>query len=432
MASPFQESTDLVRVHAAGPVEAKATVPGSKSLTNRFLLLAAMAEGSSLLSNPLSSDDTRYMREALAQLGVAVQEETQGWRVTGRGRWQSPSETLFIGNAGTAMRFLTPALAACSEQAAITGNERMLVRPIGDLVDGLRQLGVTVTYTGQAGYPPLRVRGPLTSGRAAIRGDASSQYLSGLLMALPLAQGHSDIHIEGSLVSRTYVDMTLDCMAALGVKVDPTADYTHFSIPGNQRYQARAIAIEPDASTASYWLALPLMVGGGVTIPEIPEKSHQGDFGLIEILEKMGARVERNEGAIRIEAAELRGVDVDMNTQSDVAPTLAVVATRAKSPTTIRNIYNMRIKECDRIDTLQRAFDSLGLTMESGRDWIKVYPGRVSRPGTVDPEDDHRMAMVFALLGLADGGVSITTPECVAKTYPNFYRDFGRVLARRD
>ncbi len=428
MVSPFVLSDAQVQVKRAASVDARPLVPGSKSLTNRYLLLAAAADGASFLQNPLESDDTTYMRAALKMMGVAIDERPAGWSVQGRAVWQDPAETLFIGNAGTAMRFLTPALAAQGVRARITGNERMLVRPIKDLVDGLRQLETEVTYLGEAGYPPLAVAPPLTGGTCRIRGDASSQYLSGLLMALPTAHRDSEIHIEGPLVSRTYVAMTLDCMARFGVSVDANDDYTRFAVPGRQGYRAADIAIEPDASTASYWFALPLMVGGSVSVAACPTQSHQGDFGLVDILAEMGASVQRDGDVLTLRHAPLKGVDVDMNTMSDVAPTLAVVATRASSPTTIRNIYNMRIKECDRIEALQTAFDLLGLKMENGRDWIKVYPGRVQKPALVNPEDDHRMAMVFALLGLADGDVSIRDPRCVAKTYPNFYDDFAAVL----
>ncbi|CAM2007402.1 3-phosphoshikimate 1-carboxyvinyltransferase [Acanthopleuribacter pedis] len=431
MVSPFDLSQPHAVVSPAAPVATRAAVPGSKSLTNRYLLLAAAAAGTSFLKNPLHSDDTTYMRAALKAMGVTIDEQPEGWSVHGRSPWQNPTEPLFIGNAGTAMRFLTPALPAQGVAATITGNERMLVRPIKDLVDGLRQLKTEVAYRGEEGFPPLQLQPPLTGGACRIRGDASSQYLSGLLMALPTAQQDSLIEIEGPLVSRTYVAMTLDCMARLGVTVGVNEDHTRFEIAGGQTYRATDIDIEPDASTASYWFALPLMVGGTLTVPACPEQSHQGDFGLVGLLAEMGARVTRDGGELTISDAPLNGVDVDMNTMSDVAPTLAVVATRAQSPTTIRNIYNMRIKECDRIEALQTAFDQLGLKMENGRDWIKIYPGRVTTPALVNPEDDHRMAMVFALLGLADGGVGIRDPECVAKTYPTFYEAFGAVLHRK-
>ena len=425
MNSPFFLDSGHMTVHSARSVDFKARVPGSKSLTNRFLLLAALAEGRSRITRPLESDDTRYMRQALADIGVTVACDGQDWVVNGHSKWHSPANDIFVGNAGTVMRFFSPALALGPMSSVITGNERMLVRPIGDLVEGLRQLGVTVNYKGEEGYPPLAISGPMNPGNISIRGDSSSQYLSGLLMTLPLLSSDSQISIEGDLVSRTYVEMTLNCMAGLGVQVDTGPEFKSFHIKGNQAYRAGDIDIEPDGSTASYWFGLPLMVGGKVFVEGVPRTSTQGDFGLLEIIQKMGASVTRTETGVWVESAELSGVDVDMNTMSDVAPTIAVIATMAKTPTTIRNIYNMRIKECDRIDTIKKAFDALGLKMEEGRDWMKIYPGKPDRDALLNPEDDHRMAMIFALLGLAHGGVRIMDPDCVQKTYPAFYEEIG-------
>jgi len=428
MVSPFQRDPDRVQVAAAGPVSTHARVPGSKSLTNRYLLLAGLAQGRSELVNPLASEDTEHMRAALAAVGVAVRRRDPCWLVDGA-IWQDPVEPVFVGNAGTVMRFFTTALAATGCRATVAGNPRMAVRPIGDLVDGLRGLGALVTYAGQPGFPPLTIERGMSPGSVAIRGDASSQYLSGLLMALPLLPGDSHIRITSTLVSRTYVAMTLDCMARMGVTAQADDDWRTFRIPGKQRYRPAKIGIEPDASTASYWLALPLMVGGSVTLANVPAHSHQGDFGLLDIFAAMGAGISRSGESVTLSAAPLRGVEVDMNSMSDVAPTLAVVATRAATPTTIHNIHNMRIKECDRIETIQRAFDALGLRMESGRDWMKIYPGKPARPALLDPQEDHRMAMIFTLLGLAYGGVTIRDPDCVAKTYPGFYEDLATAWA---
>lgn len=426
MASPFRKVNGLMQVSPVQNARATITVPGSKSLTNRYLLLAGLAAGKTTLVNPLHSDDTVYMRQALTHLGCHISEAERVWTIDAPAQWQSPSQQLFIGNAGTAMRFLTPALAAQPIQSRITGNERMLVRPIGDLVDGILALGAQVQYEGEAGYPPLRLDAAMSPGTIAIRGDASSQYLSGLLMALPTLSGDSRVKLTTELVSRTYVEMTLDCMARMGVTVESNQVFDQFVIPGNQQYRAQEIVIEPDASTASYWFALPLMVGGEVTVRDVPDQSHQGDFGLLDIFESMGARLKRHDGKLTISAPEtLTGIDVDMNTRSDVAPTLAVVATLADRPTTIRNIANMRIKECDRIACIQEAFDALGLKMENGPDWMTIYPSVPTREAVLNPEDDHRMAMIFALLGLRHGGVQISEPECVAKTYPNFYDEIA-------
>lgn len=428
MVNPFKREADHMVVETAGPVNHEVRVPGSKSLTNRFLLLAAMARGTSRLTGVLSSEDTHYMRNALDLLGVSIQEEGDSWTLSSRS-WRSPDQPLFVGNAGTAMRFLAPALALMDSQTELTGNERMQARPIADLVAGLRQLGCQVNYEGKPGYPPLKIRGPMSAGRVRVRGDASSQYLSGLLMALPRLKGDSRIEVEGPLVSQTYVAMTLDCMARFGVRVAHDPDFRTFQVPGPQEYAPSQVQIEPDGSTASYWFALPMMTGGSVCVLDVPETSQQGDYGLLDILVEMGARVTRSPQRTRITQAVLQGIEVDMNTMSDVAPTLAVIATRAEGPVTIRNVANMRIKECDRIDCLQTAFDSLGLDMESGRDWMRINPGRPTKTATLDPRDDHRMAMVFGLLGLAYGGVTVAQADCVAKTYPAFWQEMAKAFA---
>lgn len=428
---PFLERDGLMHVRRAAPVAATVRVPGSKSLTNRAMLLAALAEGRTRLVNPLHSDDTHFMRSALQAMGCFIEEQAEHWDIEAPARWRDPAEPLFIGNAGTAMRFLVPAMSAQAVRGQIGGNERMAQRPIADLVEGLRALGAGISYQGREGYPPLGLDEPMRSGAVAIRGDASSQYLSGLLMALPLLAGDSLIRVTTPLVSRTYVEMTLACMAQLGVVAEPAPDFLSFRIPGGQRYRATSLTIEPDASTASYWFALPLMVGGSVTVRDVPSQSHQGDFGLLDHFAAMGAGVQRGPAGVTVSAAPLRGVDVDMNTRSDVAPTLAVVATLADSPTLIRNVGNMRIKECDRIACIQQAFDALGLRMESGPDWMRIHPSRPTREAVLQPEEDHRMAMIFALLGLAHGSVRIAEPECVAKTYPAFFRELGSVLIPR-
>lgn len=432
MTSPFEKRNQTVRIKPAQSVAATVRVPGSKSLTNRLLLLAGLASGTSRLFGALESEDTHYMRAALEQLGVHVDASDEPWVIKGSKNWQKPADPLFVGNAGTAMRFLTPALATQHFPVEIAGNARMAVRPIADLGTSLMSAGVKVEYLQKEGCPPLRITGPIQTDQMTIKGNASSQYLSGLLMALPLLENPPQILLEGDLVSKTYVEMTLACLNAFGINWRVDRLYKSFQLAGGQSFEPSSINIEPDASTASYWFALPLMVGGTIRVLHVPRKSTQGDFGLLKIFEGMGATVQFDGQAVTIEAPrELRGIDVDMNTMSDVAPTLAVVATKAATPTIIRNIGNMRIKECDRIDTLQRAFDALGLNMTSGHDWMRIEPGEPKRSASLNPEEDHRMAMVFALLGLAYGHVDVEQPECVAKTYPNFWREFEAHLTKK-
>lgn len=425
---PFNWRDDgSVRVARASPVHASVAVPGSKSLTNRWLLLAALAEGESQLCKPLHSEDTQLMVEVLRACGVLIQQHDTHWAVSGTGRLRQPDHNLYVGNAGTVMRFMTPALAAHPISVVLAGSQRMALRPIEDLADGLESMGVKIGYLEQPGFPPIRVTGPIINTQVALRGDRSSQYLSGVLMALPILGGGS-VTVTSSLVSQTYVDMTCACMAAMGVTVDVDNPGRAYRVPGGS-YGGRTIEVEGDASSASYWFGLPLMLGAGaVTVVNARLDSHQGDIGLLRVLGEMGADIQHDGNGVRVGAQPLRGVDVDMTSMSDVAPTLMAIATRASSPTTIRGIGHIRIKECDRIATMQTAFDQLGLKMESGPDWVKVFPGRASHAGRLDPQDDHRMAMCFALLGLADGGVTIENARCVEKTYPSFFDDMSKAL----
>ncbi|MCB1048963.1 MAG: 3-phosphoshikimate 1-carboxyvinyltransferase [Acidobacteria bacterium] len=425
--SAFRFEGTTVSVQAVGPVSGRLAVPGSKSLTNRYLLLAALANSPTVLRRGLVSDDTRHMLKALSQLGVNSSCSESSWRLDPPARFQQPEQPLFAGNAGTVMRFLTPLLASLPFQTEIHGDERMALRPIADLVEALIRMGGQIDYLGRPGCPPLAFRKPIQSGRCSIRADVSSQYLSGLLMVLPTLDGPSELVLDGPAVSQTYIDMTLHCIRQFGLDWQRVDEQT-YRTSGQLRYAGRELDVPADGSTASYPLALPLMVGGQMEVPFVDLGSHQGDYGLIGIFEKMGARVSFQGQTCRVESATLHGLEVDMNSMSDVAPTLAVVATRAQSPTTILGIGHMRHKECDRIETLQTAFDQLGLKMQSGPDWMRIEPGQIQKPALLDPQDDHRMAMVFALLGLADGGVSIQNANCVSKTYPNFYSDFSRLF----
>ncbi|MCB1041340.1 MAG: 3-phosphoshikimate 1-carboxyvinyltransferase [Acidobacteria bacterium] len=425
----FDWQGDQVRVHPSHGVDAVVAVPGSKSLTNRWLMLAGLAKGQSTLRQPLLSEDTELMTGVLRACGVSIETTNDVWTVVGNGILKQPDIPLFVGNAGTVMRFVTPVLSAFPIAFTIGGTDRMALRPIGDLVDALRVLGVKVSYLKQEGYPPLSVAGPIQARSVALRGDRSSQYLSGLLMALPLVGGGT-IELSSQLVSRSYVEMTLACMARFGVQVTVPDAFDVFEVPAGH-YMAQEIAVDGDASSASYWFGLPLMLGSAsVRVTNVHRDSHQGDMGLIDVLAQMGAEVRAHETGITVKASQLKGVEVDMTTMSDVAPTLMVIATRASSPTTITGIGHIRIKECDRIATMQRAFDQLGLRMESGPDWVKVWPGRVKTPAVLDPQEDHRMAMCFALLGLADGGVTIQDGHCVDKTYPTFYNELTEILGR--
>jgi len=429
-----------VLVQKSGPVSLQPdlfaegiSVPGSKSLTNRFLLLAALSGGTCVLKGALDCQDSRVMSDALRMMGCDISWNGQDLVV------QAPSSLsldsgshLYIENAGTAMRFLLALTSMFSHQITLDGNRDMRRRPQSDLVDALQTLGARVTYSGTPGCAPVTIEGPVHGGKIELKADVSSQFLSALLMILPLLKEDSDIVLNSSLVSRTYVAMTLDCLNRCGIRIESNPELSHFHISGRQRVQPFQIRIEPDASTASYWFALPVMLGGRLRVEGLPKHSFQGDFGLLEIMKTMGLSVVRKEGCVDIGYSSFSGIDVSMNSMSDVAPTLAVIATRAETPTLIRDVGNMRVKECDRIAVLQQAFDDLGLHMESGSDWMRILPGQSRRttgqPVWLNPHDDHRMAMVFTLLGLHYGDTGIRNYACVEKTYPGFFSEFTKIL----
>ena len=398
--------------------------PGSKSITNRALLLAALAEGESRLDGVLDSDDTRHMRRGLAALGVEitdVDETTLSVR-GGRQHLRAPAEPIFVGNSGTTVRFLSAVAAVVPGQVTLVGDEHMARRPIHDLVDALRQLGLRVDCP--TGCPPLTVHGGrLAGGTVRMRADRSSQYVSALLMAGPLADESLTIELDGPLVSRPYVDITVKMMASFGV--DVTSDRTGFSIPLASGYRPRRYQIEPDASSASYAFALAAAGRGSIVVPGLGTGAMQGDVAFTSILASAGARVTRDATAVRVEGAELRGIDVDLHDISDTVMTLAAIAPLAAGPTVIRNVANIRLKETDRLLATVAELRRLGQQVSHGDDWLQIEP-RPIVPATVRCYSDHRMAMSFAVLGTLRPGISIEDTACVAKTYPGFWSDLAR------
>lgn len=403
-------------------------VPGSKSITNRALPLAALADGKSVLTGVLESDDTRHMRAALEGLGVAVRAldattvEVHG----GRNRLRAPTSPLFIGNSGTSVRFLSALAALVPGDVTLQGDEAMQKRPLAELVEGLRQLGVGVDCA--TGCPPLTVRGGrLPGGRVRMRGDLSSQYFSALMLAGGAAEADIELEVEGKLVSRPYIEITRRMVEDFGGRIDETE--SGFRVHATGGYRARSYAVEPDASSASYPFALAAATGGSVTVPDIGTAALQGDYAFTSVLEQVGARVERHADSTTVEGPrELVGVDVDMHDISDTAMTLAALAPLAKGPTRIRNIANIRIKETDRLAAIATELERLGQSVTQGDDFIVIEP-RPLRPATVHCYHDHRIAMCFAVLGAATGAVTIEDPACVAKTYPGFWDDLGACYA---
>jgi len=418
----------LVIPRLPGPVDVTWAVPGSKSITNRALVLAALADGETRLTGALESDDTRHMRAALTRMGVAIDDAGPDTVIVrgGRARLQAPDGPLFVGNSGTTVRFLAAIAALVAGEVTLVGDDAMAKRPIHVLVDALRALGADVTCP--TGCPPLTIRGGrLRGGRVRMRGDQSSQYFSALLMAAGFADADLDVEIEGSLVSRPYVDITRRMIADFGGDVAETP--AGFHVRAGRTLRGRGYAIEPDASSASYPFALAAALGGAVLVPGLGRDAQQGDYAFTTILEQAGAIVTRGETFTRVERlGALRGVDVDMHHISDTVMTLAAIAPLASGATRIRNVANIRIKETDRLAATVIELRRLGQQVTHGADWLAIEPAPVT-PAMVHCYDDHRIAMSFAILGAAAGGVTIEDPACVSKTYPGFFRDLAAIYA---
>ena len=432
---------DLPRVRRAQGVMA---LPGSKSISNRVLLLAAIAEGETAITGLLDSDDTRVMLAALRQLGVAVSELAEG-RVTVRGvsRFPVDSADLFMGNAGTAIRPLTAALALMGGDYRLSGVPRMHERPIGDLVDALKALGARIDYLGQPGYPPLHIgRGEIaTPAVTQVQGSVSSQFLTALLMAAPLQAGQSGqpvvIEVLGELISKPYIEITLNLMARFGVAVQRDG-WSRFTIAGGARYRSPGrIAVAGDASTASYFLALGAIGGGPLRVTGVGADSIQGDVKFADTLAAMGASVTYGDGWIEVtgvrvaEGGRLKAFDTDFNLIPDAAMTAAALALYADGPCRLRNIGSWRVKETDRIHAMQTELEKLGARVESGPDWLSVTPPAEGgwRDAHIGTWDDHRMAMCFSLAAFGPAAVRILDPGCVSKTFPGYFDVYAGLVS---
>ncbi len=413
-------------VPVTGPVIGSIRPPGSKSLTNRALVLAALARGESRLTGALQSIDTRVMLEALAILGIPITESETTITIVGcGGRVPSGGASLHLENSGTSLRFLTAMVSLGHGRFILDGNARMQQRPIIDLVDALTRLGVTIDCPTGTGCPPVQVQATgLAGGETTLGGSVSSQYLSGLLMAAPCAAGPITLGIDGPLVSRPYIDMTLGLMLPLGASVRESPSGTFTVSPTG--YKAAEIAIEPDASAASYFLAAAAVTGGRVTIEGLRRDALQGDVGFVDCLVAMGCSLEDSPEGLTLTGGPLQGIDVDMNAISDTAQTLAVVAAFAEGPTRIRGISHARHKETDRVSAMATELRKLGPVVDEHEDGLTVHPGPL-RSGVVETYDDHRMAMSFAVAGLRVEGLAIADPGCTSKTYPGFFEDLARL-----
>jgi 3-phosphoshikimate 1-carboxyvinyltransferase len=424
--------------HAEGTIR----LPGSKSISNRVLLLAALAEGETTISNLLDSDDTRVMLDALAKLGVKCAREGDVCVVTGtRGAFRANRADLFLGNAGTAVRPLTAVLAVNGGDYRVWGVPRMHERPIGDLVDGLRQIGAHIDYEANEGYPPLRIRPADLSVDAPIRvrGDVSSQFLTALLMALPLVPASANtitIEVDGELISKPYVEITMRLMERFGVMVERDG-WRCFRVPARTRYMSPgSIVVEGDASSASYFLAAGALGGGPVRVIGVGRDSIQGDVAFAQALSRMGANVTMGEDWIEVRGVghdhgRLEAVDMDCNLIPDAAMTIAVAALHARGTSLLRNIGSWRVKETDRIAAMATELGKLGATIDEGPDYIAVRPPAALTPNVaIDTYDDHRMAMCFSLVSLIGVPVRINDPQCVAKTFPDYFDRFKTLVVQ--
>ncbi len=411
-------------------------LPGSKSISNRILLLAALADGETHIRDLLESEDTRYMLEALRVLGIRCNAEgTHAARVRGAGGVIPVRRAeLFLGNAGTALRPLTAVLALAGGEYRVSGVARMHERPIADLVAALQSIGAEIEYLGSHGYPPLAIHpAAVHVGREVrVRGDVSSQYLTALLLALPLTGVATTVRVEGELVSRPYVDITLNTMRRFGVEVVRDG-FSAFTVPASSRYHSPGeIHVEGDASSASYFLAAGaisgLSGGGPVRVEGVGRASIQGDVRIADALREMGAKIEIGDNWIESSAdtdamrgRKLKAINGDFNHIPDAAMTLAVAALFADGTSTLRNIGSWRVKETDRIAAMSTELRKLGARVDAGADWLKITPPAELRPATIDTYDDHRIAMCFALVALGGPTVRINDPQCVAKTFPEFF-----------
>jgi len=409
-------------------------LPGSKSISNRTLLLAALAKGTTHIRDLLASDDTARMLDALKTLCVPLEQTAaDDWKVTGvGGAFDIKEADLFLGNAGTAFRPLTAALALSGGHYKLSGVPRMHERPIGDLVDALRQAGADISYLGNQGYPPLEIfPADINGDKVSVKGNVSSQFLTALLMALPLSGKETRIEVVGELISKPYIEITLNLMARFGVTVQREG-WQAFVIPANSHYSSPGeLWVEGDASSASYFLAAGAIGGGPVRVEGIGNQSIQGDVHFAEALELMGATITRGDHWIEAQSnGKLKAIDLDCNHIPDAAMTLAIAALYAEGTTTLRNIASWRVKETDRITAMATELRKVGATVEEGPDYIRVTPpAQLTAHAAIDTYDDHRMAMCFSLVNLGGVPVTINDPKCVAKTFPDYFDCYGKIVA---
>jgi len=416
----------LKKIDPLERVQATLTLPGSKSYTHRALMAAALAAGESVLTNALAAEDTELTARALAQLGAGIDWQGTTVRVTGqKGRWLPVTLPIYLGNSGTSMRFLTALTALGEGEYLLTGTERLCRRPLGELLTALAEIGVRTVCEKEDGCPPVRVTGGLTGGQTKLSGGTSSQYLSALLFIGPLAPKGLEIEVTGELVSRPYVDLTLEVLSDFGISFYREG-YRYFQLPGGQGYLPQEYEIEADASSASYFWAAAALTGGRVTITNLNLSSSQGDAAFPKVLERLGCTIESTPAGLTVQGGLLRGVEVNMAAMPDLVPTLAVLAAFAQGDTVITGVAHLRHKESDRLAAVAAELTKLGIEARETEDGL-VIRGGAPQGAVIHTYDDHRIAMSFAVAGLKAKGMSIADPNCVAKSFPDFWEFFARL-----
>jgi len=419
----------MIEIQPATKIKAEVAVPGSKSITQRALIAAALADGESTLLGPLESEDTQYTAAALQQMGATVVREKDKWTVQGNGgRIATPDTEIFLGNNGTATRFLTSVAALGAGTFQINGDERMAERPILPLMQALKGWGADITSINDNGCPPLLIKANgLSGGKTILPEGKSSQYLSSLLLVGPYARQEAELDVQGEMLSLPYVIMTLAVMESFGIRVEANEALNSYKIPRGI-YRAGEYAIEGDASNASYFYAAAAVTGGEVTVPNVPVPSMQGDAAFVALLARMGCQVHKTADGLTISGpGELKGITIDMGDMPDVVPTLAVVASQAKGRTTIKNIAHLRIKECDRLHVMAVELAKMGARVQELDDSLIIEGKDTDNPmhgAEIETYNDHRIAMSFAVAGLVVPGVKILGEDCVAKSFPDFWERF--------
>ncbi len=411
----------MKEINPISKIDARVCIPGSKSLTHRAFIVAALANGKSHLGNILYAEDTMLTASALNQMGVNIKIDGKTATVIGRaGKIFAPKKEIYLGNSGTSMRLLTAIFALGDGRFILTGDSRMKQRPIADLLDALNPLGVSAYSIDKSGCPPVAIEAKgIMGGRTGIKTNISSQFLSGLLLVAPYAKNDVIIEVIGYLPSKSYIDLTLKVMEDFGVRID-YEDYKHFFIPSRQVYKARDYTIEGDLSSASYFFAAAAILKGKVTVFPIDIDSKQPDIGFLGILEEMGCKAVAKQREVTVVGGDLKGISVDMNAMPDLVPTLAVVAAFAKGDTIIKNVAHLRAKECDRLSAIATELKNMGIEIEEKGDGLIIKGGGLEG-AIIETYNDHRIAMGFALAGLKVPGIKIINPACVNKSFPEFW-----------